>query len=304
MAEYPERPINMIIPYGAGGATDISARTIAEPLGRAVGEALVMANVTGAGGATGSVAVQNANPDGYTMLFARVGSHSVNPAMKATLPYTLDDFRFVTVYEINPVACAVSANSDINSMDDLIAAVNEGGVSYSSSGVGSLLHIAAAMVLSEFGVENPLQQATHIPQQGGGAAATAVLNGTATFLCTNSSALASFVANNQLKPLMVTTQEPVVGFDAPTANDLGKPRLNQLVGWTGIAGPDGLPDDVAAKWGDWMAEATQDATFLETMQARGSVIELMDPEAANAFIEGQYNVFRALVDELGMRIEG
>lgn len=304
MAEYPERPINMIIPYGAGGATDISARTIAEPLGRAVGEALVMANVTGAGGATGSVAVQNANPDGYTMLFARVGSHSVNPAMKATLPYTLDDFRFVTVYEINPVACAVSANSDINSMDDLIAAVNDGGVSYSSSGVGSLLHIAAAMVLSEFGVENPLQQATHIPQQGGGAAATAVLNGTATFLCTNSSALASFVANNQLKPLMVTTQEPVVGFDAPTANDLGKPRLNQLVGWTGIAGPDGLPDDVAAKWGDWMAEATQDATFLETMQARGSVIELMDPEAANAFIEGQYNVFRALVDELGMRIEG
>lgn len=304
MAEYPERPINMIIPYGAGGATDISARTIAEPLGRAVGEALVMANVTGAGGATGSVAVQNANPDGYTMLFARVGSHSVNPAMKATLPYTLDDFRFVTVYEINPVACAVSANSDINSMDDLIAAVNEGGVSYSSSGVGSLLHIAAAMVLSEFGVENPLQQATHIPQQGGGAAATAVLNGTATFLCTNSSALASFVANNQLKPLMVTTQELVVGFDAPTANDLGKPRLNQLVGWTGIAGPDGLPDDVAAKWGDWMAEATQDATFLETMQARGSVIELMDPEAANAFIEGQYNVFRALVDELGMRIEG
>ena len=73
LAEYPERPINMVIPYGAGGATDISARTIAEPLGEAVGSALVMANITGAGGATGSVAVQNANADGYTMLFARVG---------------------------------------------------------------------------------------------------------------------------------------------------------------------------------------------------------------------------------------
>jgi tripartite-type tricarboxylate transporter receptor subunit TctC len=304
MAEYPERPINMIIPYGAGGATDISARTIAEPLGTAVGEALVMANVTGAGGATGSVAVQNAKPDGYTMLFARVGSHSVNPAMKATLPYTLDDFRFVTVYEINPVACAVRPDSGIDSMDDLIAKVNEGGVSYSSSGVGSLLHLAGAMVLSEFGVEDPLGQATHIPQQGGGAAATAVLNGTATFICTNSSALASFVANNQLKPLMVTTAEPVVGFDAPTANDLGKPNLNQLVGWTGIAGPDGLPDDVAAKWGDWMAAATADETFRTAMEQRGSVIDLMDPAEANAFIEEQYNTFRALVDELGMRIEG
>ncbi len=160
------------------------------------------------------------------------------------------------------------------------------------------------MVLSEFGVEDPLGQATHIPQQGGGAAATAVLNGTATFLCTNSSALASFVANEQLKPLMVTTAEPVVGFDAPTANDLGKPRLNQLVGWTGIAGPDDLPDDVADKWGTWMAEATGDATFRETMEARGSVIELMDPVAANEFIQAQYETFKALVDELGMRIEG
>ncbi|MFP7572102.1 Bug family tripartite tricarboxylate transporter substrate binding protein [Marivita sp. S2033] len=304
LAEYPERPINMIIPYGAGGATDISARTISKPLGEAVGKPLVMANITGAGGATGSVAVQNAKADGYTMLFARVGSHTVSPAMKATLPYTLDDFRFVTVYEINPVACAVRPDSGIESMDDLVAKVNEGGVSYSSSGVGSMLHLAGAMVLKEFGVENPLEKATHIPQQGGGAAATAVLNGTATFICTNSSALASFVANNQLTPLMVTTQEPVDGFDAPSANDLGKPRLNALVGWTGIAGPDDLPDDVAEKWGAWMAEATKDEEFLKTMEANGSVIELMSPEEANAFIQEQYGIFKEIVDELGMRVEG
>ena len=133
-AEYPERPVNMVIPYGAGGATDISARTIAEPLVAAVGKPLVMSNITGAGGATGSVAVQNAKADGYTMLFARVGSHSVNPAMKATLPYKLEDFRFVTVYEINPVACAVKADSEINSMDDLVAQVEKGGVTFSSSG--------------------------------------------------------------------------------------------------------------------------------------------------------------------------
>ncbi|WP_299962596.1 tripartite tricarboxylate transporter substrate binding protein [uncultured Roseobacter sp.] len=303
-AEYPERPINMVIPYGAGGATDISARTISEPLGKAVGKPLVMANVTGAGGATGSVAVQNAKEDGYTMLFARVGSHSVNPAMKATLPYTLEDFRFVTVYEINPFACVVSARSDITSMEALIEQAKGDGISFSSSGVGSGPHLAAAMVLNAFGVEDAANAATHIPQQGGGAAATAVLNGTADFLCTNSSALAGFVSNGQMRALMVTTADPVEGFDAPTSVDLGQPDLQQMVGWTGIAGPAGLPDEVAAKWGDWMQSAAADAEFVEKMESRGSIIRVMSPEEANDFIQGQYETFRKLVDDLGMRIEG
>ena len=305
-AEYPERPVTMVIPYGPGGATDISGRTIAAPLGKAVPKPILMVNRTGAGGATGSVSVKNAKPDGYTMLFARVGSHSVNPAMKATLPYTLDDFRFVGVYEINPVACAVKADSDIKSMADLVAQVqaNPGKVSYSSAGVGSLLHLAGAMVLREFGVENPMKDAIHIPLKGGGAAATAILAGTSTFICTNSSALASFVKNKQLRPLMVTTAEPVVGFDAPTAADLGKPNLHKLVGWTGIAGPKGLPDDVAAKWRDYMAQATADQGFLDKMTARGSVIRLMNPEESEAFILDQYTIFRKLVDDLGMRIKG
>lgn len=304
-AEYPDRSVTMVIPYGAGGATDISARTMAEPLSGLVPEPVVMINRTGAGGATGSVSVKNADADGYTMLFARVGSHTVNPAMKATLPYTLDDFDFVGVYEINPVACAVEAGSDIASMDDLIARVKAepGTVTYSSSGVGSLLHIAGAMVLKSFGVENPLEEAVHIPLKGGGAAATAVLSGTATFICTNSSALASFVANGQLRPLMVTTPEPVAGFDAPTAASLGHPELEQLVGWTGIAGPAGIPDEVKVAWRGYLADVTADPAFVEAMESRGSVIRLMDPEESATFIQGQYEVFRQLVDDLNMRIE-
>ena len=270
-AEYPERPVTMVIPYGAGGATDISARTLSEPLSSVSPRPLLMINRTGAGGATGSVSVKNADPDGYTMLFARVGSHSVNPAMKAALPYTLDDFAFVGVYEINPVVCAVSADSDIQSMDDLVAQVKAepGTVSFSSSGVGSLLHLAGTMVLDSFGVENAVEAAVHIPLKGGGAAATAVLAGTADFICTNSSALASFVANDQLRPLLVTTSEPVEGFDAPTAADLGHPELEQLVGWTGIAGPAGISDEVAATWREYLAEATADEGFVEAMEARG-----------------------------------
>ncbi len=305
-AEYPERPITLVIPYGAGGATDISARTLSKPLSEIAPQPVLMVNRTGAGGATGSVSVKNADPDGYTMLTARVGSHTVNPAMKATLPYTLDDFRFVGVYELNPVVCAVAASSDIKTMDDLIKKVkdNPGTVKYSSSGVGSLLHLAGAMVLHSFGVAKPMEDAIHIPLKGGGAAATAVLSGTADFICTNSSALASFVANKQLRPLLVTPKEGVEGFDAPTAGSLGHPELEQLVGWTGIAGPKGISDEVATKWREWLAKATADKDFLDQMTKRGSIIRLMSPEESQAFIEKQYETFRKLVDELGMRIEG
>lgn len=305
-AEYPTRPITLVIAYGPGGATDISGRTLAVPLGKLVPKPVLAVNRTGAGGATGTVTVRDAAPDGYTMMVSRVGSHTVNPAMKATLPYKLEEFDHLGVYEINPVACAVKADSDIKSMQDLADRIkaNPKTISYSSSGVGSLLHIAGAMAIREFGVENPVKDLIHIPLKGGGAAATAVLAGTATFICTNSSALASFVKNKQLKPLMVTTKEPVEGFDAPTAADLGKPALHELVGWSGISGPKGLPDEVKEKWAGWMKEATADKDFLNKMIARGSVIRLMGPEESKEFIVNQYNVFRKLVDELGMRIEG
>ncbi|KGJ03689.1 Tripartite-type tricarboxylate transporter, receptor component TctC [Paracoccus halophilus] len=303
-AEYPERPITMIIPYGAGGTTDLSARTISEPLGKAVGQPLVMSNIAGAGGATGTVAVKNASADGYTMLFGRVGPHSVSPAMKAMLPYTLDDLRFVAVYEINPIVCVVDPKSGIQTVEDLVARVGEGGVTYSSSGVGSLQQIAAVMVLREFGVEDPVGAATHIPQKSDGEAATSVLNGTATFLCTNSSPLAGFVKAGQLHPLLTTSEERLEGFDAPSATELEKPALTRLVGWTGIAGPADLPDELVAQWSGWLATATEDPRFRQRMEASGSIIELMSPEDSDSFIRGQYEAIRALVDELGMRIEG
>lgn len=306
LAEYPERPVTLVIPYGAGGATDISVRALSAPLEKVAAQPVLLVNRTGAGGATGSVSVANAEPDGYTMLAARVGSHSVNPAMKATLPYSLDDFEFVGVYEINPVVCAVSSGSDIGSIEQLVtqARENPGSISFSSSGVGSLLHLAGAMVLDSFGLENPLENATHIPLKGGGEAATAVLAGTATFICTNSSALASFVANGQLRPILVTTPERLEGFDAPTASELGHEELEKLVGWTGIAGPAGIGDEVAETWREYLAEATADPTFMDQMTARGSQIRLMDPEESEAFINEQYQTFRQLVDELGMRVEG
>lgn len=304
-AEYPTRAIQMIIPFGPGGATDLSARALATALTPIVPQPVVVTNRAGAGGTTGSVAVRDAEGDGYTLLFPRVGSHTVNPAMNPNLPFAIDEFRFVGVYEINPVACVVNSNSGITTLDELIAKVNDnpGEVLFSSAGVGTLPHFGALMVLDAYGVTDLAENVIHIPTEGDGQALTAVLQGTSDFYCGSTSPAAPFVQSGQMVPLMVTSSERVQGFDAPTVDELGKPELKALVGWTGIAGPASLPDDVVEKWGEWLAEAVQDADFQRFMTSGGSVVELMSPEDSVTFVNDAYEIFRRLVVELDLEIE-
>lgn len=303
-ADYPNRPIQMIIPFGVGGATDISGRALSAALGKIVPQPIVVTNRTGAGGATGSVVVRDADGDGYTLLFARVGTHTTNPALNPNLPYTVDEFRFIGVYEINPVACVVNSNSDIHTIEDLIEEVkaNPGFVSFSSAGVGSMPHFAGLMVLSVFGIDDVDEDVIHIPTEGDGAALTAVLQGTSDFYCGSTSPAAPFVASGQMRPLLVTTPEAVPGFDAPTSADLNMPELEVMVGWTGIAGPASLPDDIAGMWGEWLAEAVQDAEFLRIMEAGGSQVRLMDPEESVRFVNTAADAFATMARELGITL--
>lgn len=304
-AEYPDRAIQMVIPYGPGGATDLSGRALAAALTDIVPEPLVVSNRTGAGGAVGSVAVRDAEGDGYTLLFARVGSHTVNPAMNPNLPYTIDEFRFVGVYEINPVACVVNSNSDIQTIDDLIAKVNEnpGQVIFSSAGVGTLPHFGGLMVLNSFGITDLDANVIHIPTEGDGQALTAVLQGTSDFYCGSTSPSAPFVDSGQMRPLLVTSSERLDGFDAPTVEELGKPELKALVGWTGIAGPADLTDEAVEKWGEWLAAGVEDEEFQRFMAAGGSVVELMSPAESVEFVQSAYESFRKLVVELDLEIQ-
>lgn len=305
LAEYPERPIQVIIPYGPGGTSDLSARALGAALAKHMPEATVLSNRTGAGGAIGSVAVRDAEGDGYTMLISRVGTHTVNPAMNPNLPYTIDEFRFVGIYEINPVACVVNSNSGIETIDDLIAKVedNPGEVLFSSAGVGTLPHFGALMVLAAYGIEDLANNVIHIPTEGDGQALTAVLQGTSDFFCGSTSPSASFVESGQMTPLLVTSSSRVEGFDAPTVDELGKPELKALVGWTGVTGPEDLTDEATEKWADWLSLAVEDEDFVQYMTSRGSIIELMSPEEAREFVDSAYEIFRALVLELDLEIQ-
>ena len=305
-ADYPSKPITLVAPYGAGGASDMAARTMASVLPSYVGEPVMVVNRTGAGGVTGSAYVSKSKPDGYTLLLARIGSQSVSPAMKANIPYKYDDFTMLAVIELNPVICATAASKPYKTMADFVAAVKAkpGELSFSSAGVGTLLHVAVPMVLKEMGVKDINNAVNHVPYKGGGNAATAAVGGHVDMVCTNSSALASHIAGGKLRALLITTKDrQAVAPDAPTARELGFPNLELLVGWSGIFGPPGMDPKVAAMLRDALQKVKKDKAWNKFTKALGSVPYILNGADTKKFVDGQYNAFKTLVDDLGMRIE-
>jgi tripartite-type tricarboxylate transporter receptor subunit TctC len=305
-AEYPTKPITLVAPYGAGGASDMASRTLSSVAPSYLGQPMLVVNRTGAGGVTGSTFVSKSKPNGYTLLLARIGSQSVSPAMKANIPYKYDEFTMIGILELNPVICATASTKPYKSMKDFIAAVKAkpGELSYSSAGVGTLLHIAVPLVLDAVGVANPLDAMNHIPYKGGGAAATAAVGGHVDLVCTNSSALAGHIEGGKLRALMITTAErQSVAPDAPTARELGWPQLEVLVGWSGLFGPPGMDEATTAKLRGMLQKVKKDRAWNKFTKALGSVPHILDGPETIKFVDDQYGAFKALVDKLGMRIE-
>lgn len=305
-ADYPSKPITLVAPYSAGGASDMASRTMASVLPSYLEQPVLVVNRTGAGGVTGSTFVNKAKPDGYTLLLARIGSQSVSPAMKANIPYKYDDFTMLAVIELNPVICATASSKPYKTMKDLIDAVKAkpGELSFSSAGVGSMLHVAVPLVLSMMDVKNPKDAMNHIPYKGGGAAATAAVGGHVDLVCTNSSALTSHIAGGKLRPLMITTKErQAVAKEAPTARELGFPQIEVLVGWSGIYGPPGMDPAVAKTIRDALQKVKKDKAWNKFTKALGSVPYILDEAETKKFVDAQFSAFNTLVSDLGMRIE-
>jgi len=300
---YPERPITLVIPYGPGGAADLSARLIAGNAPSTLGQSILPINKAGAAGVTGSNFVINAKTDGYTLLSARVGSQMGVPAMNKTIPYKWDDFTFIGMTELNPFILTVSADSPYNTFADFEKAITDGvEMSYSSAGVGTLLHIATAVMADAMGADP--DKLTHIPYKGGGKARTAVVTGAVDFSWGNLSASAGALEAGQLRALAVTTAErfPTIP-DVPTASEVGYPNLETIIGWSAIYGPPGLPDDIVATWTETLEALKENVAWLKLTKGLGNIVQIMGPEETKAFVENQYKVFDEAIEKLGMRIE-
>ena len=303
LAEYPTKPVTLVSPYGPGGAADLAARTLSATAPGYLGNGILVVNRTGAAGVSGSTTVAKGKPDGYTMLLARVGSQAAVPAINRTIPYAWDEFTFIGLLELNPFVLAVSADSPYNSLDDVKAAIEGGAdLSYSSAGVGTLLHVAMVMTLDQFGMGADAMK--HVPYKGGGKAAAAVVGGHVDMLFQNLSGVISNIQAGKLKALAVTTPERVLSIkDVPTVSEAGYPELQTVVGWSGLWGPPGLPDEVVTKWVGVLEKVSEDKAWLKLTKSLGSIPYVQPPAETKIFVEKQYLAFKTLTEKLGMTIK-
>jgi len=301
-AQYPARPVTLVIPFSAGGDSDLAGRNLANVAQKYLGQPLVPVNRVGASGTIGSQSVRSAAPDGYTMLVARVGSQAVILALDAKAPYRWNDFTMLSILELNPVACVVRSDAPYRSMHDLVEALraSPGRLNYASAGEGTIQHLGPQLLFSAAGLG--ANAAVHIPYKGGGELTQALVGGTVQFVCTNLTTLTGPIRSGQLRALMVTTPERWADLpDIPTARESGYPQMEAIIGWSALYGPPGLPKEVVDRWTEVMQQVARDPDWIATNRKIGGIPSVRSPAETERFAREQFEVYERLATSLGLK---
>jgi tripartite-type tricarboxylate transporter receptor subunit TctC len=302
-AQYPSRPITLVVAYSAGSDADLAARNLAQHVSKYLNnQTILVANRVGASGAIGSQSVAAAAPDGYTLLVARVASHAILPALDTKTPYKWSDFSMISVLEINPYVCAVKADSPYLTMSDLIAAIraNPGKLNFSTAGAGTLQNFGPQYLFSLVGL--PKDAAVGIPYKGSGELTASLLGGQVQFACNNLGTLLPHIKSGALRALMTTMPARLPELpEVPTARQLGWREMGKLAAWSALMGPAGLPNEVVERWTDALAQLARDRDWLEGNARIGGIPAMRSPAETRAFVQEQYELYERLALSLGIR---
>ncbi|MBX9843950.1 MAG: tripartite tricarboxylate transporter substrate binding protein [Xanthobacteraceae bacterium] len=244
-AEYPERNITVIVPFPAGGASDMTARLITPKLAERVKQSVVIDNRAGANGALGAVALKQAAPDGYTLLVGSIGVFAINPALFKDLRYDpMKDFDLLSLAVRTPNVLVANPGYPASNVRELVEQLkgNPGKITFASSGTGSSDHLTAALFWQKTGTTG-----IHVPYRGGGPAINDLIAGHANVSFQNLGAIAQHVKSGRLKALAVTSSARVAALpDVPTMAEAGVAGL-EVYSWQAAAAPKGLPAAIKAK---------------------------------------------------------
>jgi tripartite-type tricarboxylate transporter receptor subunit TctC len=298
---YPTKPIRLIVPFPAGGTTDILARSTANELSKSLGQPVIVENRAGAGGNIGADAVAKSAPDGYTLLMGTVGTHGINSGLYAKMPYdAVKDFAPVTIVAAVPNMLVVHPSVPAKTVKELIdyAKANPGKVTFASSGAGTSIHLSGELFKTMAGVD-----ILHIPYKGSSPALTDLAGGQVNIMFDNMPSALPLVKGGRLRALAVTTlkRSPAMP-DLPTLSEAGLPGFDAS-SWFAVLAPAGTPRDIVNKLNASIVKSLGAPEMKEKLASQGAEPIGNTPEQFAAHIQSELVKWARVIKESGAKVE-
>ena len=298
-AEYPDRPIRIIVPFTPGGSTDILARMVGQKLTEAWGQQVVSDNRPGANGVVAAEIAAKANPDGHTLMFVAIG-HALNPILQKKLPYDADKaFTPVSLTAVIPQILAVHPAVKANNVRELLAlAKGAKPVNYATGGIGSSQHLATELL----GYMAQVKM-NHVPYKGGNQGLLDVVAGHVDMIMTTALTVIPHAKTGRIRPLAVSTAKRIAVMpELPTLAESGVPRY-ESVAWYGMVAPAGLPPKVLEKLADATIKATHSADMHGALTKQGAIPVGNTPKEFAAFIRNETTKYTKVIQQAGIKAE-
>lgn len=300
---YPDKPVKMFIPYGAGGATDLAARILSSVIPDFLGQPIVVVDKPGASGSICFDFVRKAKADGYTMMMAAIGTNALYTGMNTKLPFKYDDLVYIARTQINPGVTIVNVKSPWKTFGEFAKALKENPdkCKFSCSGLGTIQHLSAAIIFKELGI--PIPKLTAVPYDSGAAGVLAVVQGEVDAWSGNFSEAISSLRGGLVRALAVTTPERLKDWDQiPTYTELGHANID-LVGWRGVCGPKALSGQIVKIWEGAVEKTTKAKPWLKLIKNIGDDPGYLNSRDFTAFEEKEFKRYRTIFTELGLLIK-